>query len=173
MYQEPLLSILVLDYLREKPAKTLMDSLKLNLRFKAKIIYLSNSPDCDYAKKFLDEGKIDTLIIHKNENSLDHCIKQLFSVSTTPFSIFCRSDCILSKQIFEPTFRNVMNQLSYPSLFYVDLSGHNDISWPLPQAFLIQTQKYLYIPSFEQTNEYMKEKKLFFVSKPFFKLQKT
>jgi len=186
MYTEPLLSILILDFLKKREAEILIQSLQDNLKFKAKIIYLSNSPNCDYAKKFLNEGKIDTLIVNKTNVGCGVATRQLFRASMSPFSIYCQVDQYLSRPFEEVRFNSLANQLSYPNLFYIDLAANQGNGLFSERSFMIQTHKYLSIPDInmvtgspgpysdqkwgeKHVQDYMKEKNLFFyTTKPLY-----
>lgn len=150
MYKEPDMSILILDYLREKEAKLLIQSLKDNLKFNAKIIYLSNSPECDYAKKFLDDGDIDQLIINKKNLGCGIGTRQLFHACMSKWSLYCQVDQWLGKEFTADMFQHMVDYIGRNHSFYCDLAGNQGHGQFSERAFLIETKKYLDIPGIDE-----------------------
>src|SRR3989344_645427 len=62
IYEEPELTYLVLDFLKEPETRRCLESVKTYTKFPHKVIYLHNGRETDYPKKFLDEGLFDQLI---------------------------------------------------------------------------------------------------------------
>jgi len=150
MYTEPKLSILILDFLREKEANLLIQSLQDNLKFRAKIIYLSNSLNCDYAKKFLDEGKIDQLIINKENLGCGISTRQLFHSSMSEFSLYCQVDQWLGREFTEDMFNHITDSMYRDGYYYCDLAGNQGHGQFSERAFLIRTKNYLNIPHIDE-----------------------
>ena len=149
MYVEPQLSILILDYLREKEANLLIQSLQYNLKFKTKIIYLSNSPNCDYAKKFLDEGRIDQLIINKENLGCGIATRQLFHSCISDWALYCQVDQWLEREFTQDMFDHITQYADRNAHFYCDLAGDQGHGQFSERAFLIRTKKYLSIPGID------------------------
>lgn len=185
MYKEPELSVLILDYLREKEANLLIQSLQDNLKFRAKIIYLSNSPNCDYAKKFLDEGKIDQLIINKENLGCGISTRQLYHSAISKYVLYLQVDQILISEFNQEMFNIITSELEKnPNVLYCDLAGNQNHGKYSERASLMEKNRYLNIPDIDtiiagpgpyanykwgeqHVNEYIKENNLtFFTIKP-------
>lgn len=121
------IDILILDYLRPKEGRILLESLKKHAKFDKNIIYLANgasSPEeYEYVFDFYREGLIDKLLINKNGNGagFGHC--DLLRYSNSKYFIFVQVDQFLIQDIFPETVDFFIDLLENKNFKLVDLAG--------------------------------------------------
>lgn len=180
-YTEPELSILILDFKREKEFIILAESLKRNLKINSKIIYLSNTPNCNYALEYLKNGLIDEFIINKENLGCGVGTRQLFHAAMSEFCLYCQVDQYLNYQFTNKTFDIIKDLIIKDKFFYVDLAGNQGHGRFSERAFIMRKQDYLEIPNIdtiigspgpwanyrwgeEHVNEYIEKNRLRFTS---------
>ncbi len=109
-HKEPKVSFLVLDYQKPNESLLLLNSIKQHVKFPHKVIYLHNGPS-DYAKRFMDLGLVDQLIVTSKNNGLGIGTRDLFAACFTEFAIYVQNDQILGRDFEEAELDGLISML--------------------------------------------------------------
>lgn len=138
-YNPPLVSILVLDYLKKDESRLCLESIRKHLKIPHKIVYLDNGGREDYSWLMYKEGLCDVLISKKVGMGGGYGQTDLFRWCDTKYSIFVQNDQVLSYDIDQIIFDRLINLL-HSGFKCVDLNGDQSGSgiWT-DRAHLIET----------------------------------
>jgi hypothetical protein len=146
-YNEPLVSILVLDYKKPGATKLLLESLRRHIKFDHKIIYLHNGGDEDYGYSYFKDGLIDQFIQTKKNNGLGVGTRDLFAASFSKYSVYCQNDHILGRDFLKEEFNYLCSCLdkTYDNKLVSSISLAGPVCGPgiySERAHLIKTDFY-------------------------------
>jgi hypothetical protein len=152
MNAAPLVSIVILDFQRQKEADLLLHSLKEYAPFDYEIVYVSNGGRQDYVKQYYEDGEIDRLVLcHENEG----CgvgTRLGFHAALGKYVLYVQVDQFLCRELTQQHVDAIVTFLtSNPQCLYVDFAGdqgHGNFS---ERAFFIERLRYLSIPKLEET----------------------
>lgn len=142
-----MISYLLLDYNRPKEAKKCIDSLSRS-KFPYIVNYLSNGGENGYILDFFREGKIDELILNKENKGCGLGMRQLAQSCKTRYAIFLQVDQFLAADFYEKQLQNLIAILqNEPNVFYIDLAGNQNKGRYSERAGLIDITRYHSIPN--------------------------
>jgi hypothetical protein len=110
-YTEPELTVLVLDFRKERETRRCLESVKKHLKVSHKIIYLHNGVGVDYPYELFREGLIDQFIQTKKNNGLDVGTRDLFAASFSPWSFYLQNDQTLKRDFTQEEFDQIKNMI--------------------------------------------------------------
>lgn len=145
------LTVAILDYNRPKESELCVRSIKQCLQVKdAKIMFLANGGDQTHARKFYDEGLIDTLILNRENWGCGIATKQLFQAATTEWVLYVQSDQYCTFAITDELFTKMVDSKNKnPNVFLIDLAGNQGQGNYSERAHLIRRADYLSIPGID------------------------
>lgn len=152
-YNPPKVSIAILDYNRPKESKLLLDSL-VNANFRHEVVFLANGGDTKFAQDEFNAGRIDRLLINKQNNGCGLGTRQLFQSCMTEYVIYVQSDQFLFRPFTENELNKFIEWMENPrnrKFLYVDLAGNQGNGKFSERALLINRKKYLDIPDMDKT----------------------
>lgn len=149
-YNEPLVSILVLDYKKPGATKLLLESLRRHIKFDHKIIYLHNGSDEDYGYSYFKDGLIDQFIQTKKNNGLGVGTRDLFAASFSQYSMYVQNDQVLGRDFSKQEFDYLCSCLdkSYDNKLVCSISLAGPVCGPgiySERAHLIKTEFYKHL----------------------------
>lgn len=109
-HDEPLLSVLVLDFLKESETRTCLESIKSHVKVPHQVIYLHNGP-ADYPYQLFKEGLVDHFIQRKTNGGLGLGTRDLFAATFSPYVLYLQNDQQLIRDIDDNVFRYLVNAL--------------------------------------------------------------
>lgn len=112
-HQEPLLSVLVLDFLKPDETRACLGSIKSHVKVPYQVIYLHNGPsaDNDYPYSLFTEGLVDRFIQTRTNGGLGLGTRDLFAAAFTPYCLYLQNDQQLVRDIDDRTFRALADML--------------------------------------------------------------
>lgn len=127
--KKPLLSFLILDYMKPNESRRALESIKKNAQFEHQVIYLSNGGDQDYVWQFYKDGLIDKLIFSKENNGLGYGTEDLFRFCDTEWAIYWQNDQELIKEMDGKFVENLISfykgkNFVKPALGAIGLAGY-------------------------------------------------
>ncbi len=147
MYQEPMLAILVLDFLKESETRRCLESVRAHVKVPHKVVYLHNGP-ADYPAQLLREGLVDQLVQTKVNTGLGLGTRDLFAASQSYWSLYLQNDQFFARDLTEAEFtamtgwmggRNARGKTVY-SISLAGAPGGDGVY--SERAHLIQTKMY-------------------------------
>ena len=122
IYEEPELTYLVLDFLKEDETRRCLESVKTHTKFPHKVIYLHNGRVVEqdhttgqarlpYPARFLQEGLIDQLIQTGKNTGLGIGTRDLFAASFSPYSFYLQNDQFLNRDFTQEEFRKLAGMI--------------------------------------------------------------
>lgn len=150
-YTAPLLSVAILDHRKPDEAYRLLDSLAINLKVEAEIVYAHDGPAPEYIESFFDAGSIDTLIQTKAAQGCGIQTRRLFQACLAPYVMYVQVDQYLTRPFTEAIFAKCRELLEAPQTFYIDLAGNQGHGRPSERALLMKRDRYLSIPGLSDT----------------------
>lgn len=106
-YEEPELSILVLDFKKPEESRLCLESIKRHVKIPHKVIYLHNGASETYPYEFLKEGLVDHFIQTKDNTGLGIGTRDLFAACFSKYALYFQNDQILGADITEEIFRAI------------------------------------------------------------------
>ena len=97
-YQEPILSVLVLDFNKPVEARACLESVKRHVLCPHRVIYLHNG-QADYPAAFLRDGLVDTLIQTSQNRGLGVGTRDLVAACFSPYFLYLQQDQILEHNL--------------------------------------------------------------------------
>lgn len=126
-YNEPELSILVLDFAKPKESRLCLESIKQHVKFPVKVIYLHNGP-AEYALDFYREGLIDQFIQSKVNNGLGVGTRDLVGNCFSQYFMMLQNDQIICRDFeyreFEMIVDTIGKSFQTKTVASVGLAGH-------------------------------------------------
>lgn len=149
-YKPPLISIVILDFNRPVESELLLRSLELNADFDYELVYVSNGGEQDYVQKYYNDGRIDVLVLSKENGGTGLGTKLGFKAASGKYVIYVQVDQWLGVKLNETFINHVTHHLeSNSDVLCVDLAGdqgHGNFS---ERALIINRKRYLDIPDLE------------------------
>lgn len=109
-YEAPILSVLVLDFLKEKETRDCLGSIKSHIKVPHEVIYLHNG-SADYPYQLFKDGLIDRFIQTRVNGGLGLGTRDLFAAAFSPYSLLLQNDQQLIRDIDDKTFRHLVEML--------------------------------------------------------------
>lgn len=122
-YQEPLLSVLVLDYCRPIETRICLESVKRHILFPHRVILCDNGSGEDYSMEFVREGLVDQLIVNRESRGLGLGTKDLFAASFGAISFYLQNDQYLVRDLTQDELVNNICTLLYRPAYCGTLFG--------------------------------------------------
>jgi hypothetical protein len=130
---EPELTVLVLDFRKERKTRVCLESVRKYLQCSHKIVYLHNGAGPEYPYELFREGLVDQIIQTRTNGGLAVGTRDLFAASFSPWSFYLQNDQYLTrtftqeefdeiKSMFGQTLQNPQNG-SLWTVKSVDLAG--------------------------------------------------
>jgi len=110
-YKEPVVSFLVLDYLRPDSARVCLQSIERHVKFPHKVIYCHNGAE-EYPIQFLHDGLIDELILPRKNGGLGLGTRALFAACFSPLAIYWQVDQIMGRDFEIDELETLVNTLA-------------------------------------------------------------
>ncbi len=146
-YQQPLVSIVILDFNRPTEAGLLLESLRRRAKFSHEIVYLSNGGNQMYVKSLYDTGLIDVLVLNRQNVGCGLGTKQGFKAASGRFVLYVQVDQWLRFDIEQGFIDNMVKALdANPKMLYFDLAGNQGHGQFSERALFIERERYLAIP---------------------------
>ena len=146
---KPVLSYLILDFLRPEESKKCIESLYEYTRFPFKIIYLSNGGGYENQEYVLDyywRGLIHQLILNKENSGLGYGTTDLFRFCDTSHAIYVQSDQFLRRTFAKDELDYLISLLdstdNSKTIKSISLAGNNAQGQYSERAHLIRTDFY-------------------------------
>lgn len=135
---EPLLSVLVLDFMKERESRHCLESIRSHVRVPHKVIYLDNGGGQDYAWAFRKEGLCDVLISKREGRGGGFGQTDLFRYCDTKYALFVQNDQTMMADLTPTVFAHFIKLLDKHQC--IDLNGDqsNKGIWT-DRAHLIKT----------------------------------
>jgi len=150
-YQQPLVSIVILDFERPTEATLLLDSIRKFVKFEHELVYVSNGGNQMHVKQFYDLGLIDILVLQKNNNGCGLGTKQGFKSATGKYVLYLQVDQWLRGTIDQNFIDQMVRYLeNTPDCLYFDLAGDQGQGRFSERALFINREHYLAIPDLEE-----------------------
>jgi hypothetical protein len=110
-YEEPKVSIAVLDFCKPEETGLLLESLRARIKFPHKVIYLHNGGGEYYPYHFYKMGLIDSFIQTKENHGLGVGTRDLMAISFSPYTMYVQNDQILGRDFTENELNEMINLL--------------------------------------------------------------
>jgi hypothetical protein len=109
-YQEPILTVAVLDFCKPHESRLCLESVKRHLKVGHKIIFCDNGSGEDYPLQFVREGLVDQLIVNRESMGLGLGTRDLFAAAFGPVTLYLQNDQIFVRDFQEMEFVGLVNQ---------------------------------------------------------------
>lgn len=103
-YQEPILSIFVLDYAKPIESRLCLESVKRHVKVPYKVIFVDNGSGEDYSLQFLKEGLVDQLIINRDSTGLGIGTRDGMNACFGQVALMLQNDQLFIKDFLMPEF---------------------------------------------------------------------
>lgn len=151
-YNPPSVSIVILDFNREKECSILLDSIEKFAKFRHEIVYVSNGGNHSYILDHFNNGRIDKLVLNKDNNGCGLGTRQGFQSSMCSYILYVQVDQFLFRTLEQDLIDKIILALEKRSdILYCDLAGNQGHGNFSERALLINRKKYLSIPGLEET----------------------
>jgi hypothetical protein len=179
------LTVALLDYDRPKEAERCLRSIHqfICVEYPPQILYLSNGGNQDHARRWYDEGLIDTLVLNRENHGCGIATKQAFQAALTDWVMYVQVDQYAVRPFTVDDLYDVFNTLDQhaDTLLYADLAGNQGHGTFSERALLMRRRDYLDIPGMDEViggpgpyaqhkwterhvQDYMKERNLGFLT---------
>lgn len=150
-YNQPLVSIVILDFNRSKEASLLIRSLK-HAEFEHEIVYVSNGGEQDYVLDYYWTGKIDRMVLNTRNEGCGLGTRLGFHAALGKYVLYCQVDQWLCRAFYDHELQQIIRYLETNLDFlYADLAGNQGHGVFSERALLIDRLRYLAIPGLEET----------------------
>lgn len=122
-YDEPTLSVLVLDFRKPEMTRDCLVSIREHLKVPHKTVLLDNGGGQDYPWQWYREGLCDVLISKREGRGGGYGQTDLFRWCDTPYALFVQNDQTLIVDIEESAFSQMTGVLASGRYRCVDLNG--------------------------------------------------
>lgn len=99
-YEDPLLSVLVLDFLKEAETRMCLESIRRHVKVPHRVVYHHNGPG-DYPAVLLKDGLVDQLVQTRVNWGLGLGTRALFAATFSPYSLYLQNDQFLIRDYTE------------------------------------------------------------------------
>lgn len=110
-YQEPVLTVAILDYCKPIESRLCLESVKRHIKFPHKVIFCDNGSQEDYPVEFLKQGLIDQLIINRDSMGLGLGTRDIFAVSFSPYTLSLQNDQLFGRDFTWEDFQFIASRL--------------------------------------------------------------
>lgn len=182
------LTVALLDYNRPKEAERCLRSINQHICSNLipqpiHILYLSNGGSQEHAKRWYDDGLIDTLILNRRNWGCGIATKQAFQASLTEWVMYVQVDQYAIRPYTVDDLYDAARELNLNAgkTLYIDLAGNQGHGRFSERALLMRRRDYLDIPGLDDViggpgpfaqskwterhvQDYMEERNLGFIS---------
>lgn len=179
------LTVALLDYDRPKEAERCLHSVIQCIcpECPPQILYLSNGGNQDHARRWYEEGLVDTLVLNKRNWGCGVATKQAFQAALTDWVMYVQVDQYAVRPFTVDDLYDITSELDrHPdALLYADLAGNQGHGSFSERALLMHRRDYLDIPGLDEViggpgpwaqhkwterhvQDYMKERNLGFLT---------
>jgi hypothetical protein len=106
-YQEPQVSICVLDFCKPAETRLLLESLKEHIQFPHKTIYLHNGGEESYGYDYFKMGLIDQFIQTKENNGLGIGTRDVMAAAFGRYTMYVQNDQVLGRDFTQEELRGI------------------------------------------------------------------
>ncbi len=110
IYSEPVLSVLVLDFLKKWETCMCLESVKRHIKVPYKVIYLHNGP-ADYPVALLREGLVDQLIQTKINTGLAIGTRDLFAACFSEYALYLQNDQVIGRDLVKEEYQDIVRSI--------------------------------------------------------------
>lgn len=126
-YQEPALSILVLDFVKEAETRACLESVKRHILFPHKIIYLHNGI-ADYPIQLYRDGLVDQFIQTRHNHGLGVGTRDLVAACFSRYFLMLQNDQVIGRDFSAVEFDGLIHavlgeNINGQTIASVDLAG--------------------------------------------------
>ncbi len=126
VYQEPRLSILVLDLAKPIETYFCLESIKRHVKVPHRVILCDNGSGEDYPLQLVRAGLADQLIVNRDSKGLGLGTRDLFAASFSRLSIYHQNDQVFVRDLTEADLdlmERTLYQMSVPRVGSISLAG--------------------------------------------------
>lgn len=110
-YQEPILSIFVLDFAKPIESRLCLESVKRHIKeIPYKVIFVDNGSGEDYPLQFVREGLVDQLIINRESTGLGLGTRDGMNACLGQVTLMLQNDQEFARDFMMPDFISLVNQ---------------------------------------------------------------
>lgn len=110
-YQEPILTVAVLDYCKPFEARLCLESVKRHVQVPHKVVFCDNGSNEDYPLTFVRDGLVDQLIVNRESTGLGLGTRDIMNASFSPFTLMMQNDQVFSRDLTQVDFDSLTSQL--------------------------------------------------------------
>ncbi len=147
------LTVCLIDYNRPRESERCLRSIHQHFslpRDQWQLLYLSNGGTQDYAKRWYNEGLIDTLLLNRRNWGCGIAMKQMAQAALTDWVMLVQTDQYAVREWCALEMEYAIDCLERaPEMLYLDLAGNQGHGKASERAFLINRRRYLDIPGFD------------------------
>lgn len=124
-YQEPHLSVLVLDYAKPIESRLCLESVKRHVKVPHAVVFCDNGGGEDYPIQFVREGLVDQLIVNRHSRGLGLGTRDLFALSPGRLALYLQNDQCLVADLTEESLNALCVPMyqGQPKVVSVSLAG--------------------------------------------------
>lgn len=147
------LTVCLLDFNRPAESERCLRSIHQHFtlpRDQWKMFYLSNGGDQTAARRWYDEGLIDTLVLNRANWGCGIAMRQMAQAALTEWVMLVQTDQYAVRSFTETDLDTDIRTLEHmPSMLYIDLAGNQGHGIASERALLINRRRYLDLPGFD------------------------
>lgn len=110
-YQDPFLSVLVLDFCKPIESELCLQSIKRHLKVPHSVIFCDNGSGEGYSYQFVKDGLVDQLIVNRDSRGLGLGTRDLFSMARSSYSLYVQNDQMFCHDLTESDFNAMLRLL--------------------------------------------------------------
>lgn len=124
-YQEPHLSVLVLDYAKPIESRLCLESVKRHIKVPHTVVFCDNGGGEDYPLQFVRDGLVDQLIVNRHSRGLGLGTRDLFALSPGRLALYLQNDQCLVGDLAEESINALCEPMyrGQPMVVSVSLAG--------------------------------------------------
>jgi len=103
-YEEPILTVCVLDMAKPIESYMCLTSIKKHIKFSHHVIFCDNGSGEDYAAQYVKEGLVDQLIINRDSRGLGLGTRDLMSLAAGEYTLYLQNDQVLARDFWHHEF---------------------------------------------------------------------
>lgn len=145
------LTVCVLDYNRPNEAAQCVRSILKNIHVAPfQLLYLSNGGDQTLARAMYEDGRINTLVLNRENVGCGIAMKQMAAAAMTEWVMMIQCDQYAVRYYGDDELAHHIRYLTEnPSVLYVDLAGNQGNGRASERAHLINRRRYLDLPGMD------------------------
>lgn len=153
------LTVCLTDYNRPRESERCLRSIHQHFtlpRDQWQLLYLSNGGECDYARRWYDEGLIDTHLVNHTNWGGGIALKQAAQAALTKWVMLVQTDQYVIRDLSRQELDSYTDHLHVWGLqpdsrvLYMDLAGNQGHGRASERALLIDRRRYLDLPGLDE-----------------------